>query len=68
MLTTAEDVLDDLASAELELGVELVTEQAGTVDRVVATPDGDRTAVDTLVRARRIDTAPASAAGTGATV
>lgn len=68
VLTTAEDVLDDIAAAELELGVELVTERSGVVERAVSTPDGDRTAIDTLVRARRIDAPPAAAAGTGATV
>ena len=54
VLQTAEDVLDDLAQAELELGAELVTERAGRIDRVVTTDDGPRTAIDTLVRARRI--------------
>ena len=68
VLTTAEGVLDDLAAAELTLDVELVTERAEQVDRVVATPEGDRSAIDTLVRVRRIDAAPASAAGTGASV
>jgi SAM-dependent methyltransferase len=68
VLTTAESVIDDLAAAELALDVELVTERAGRVERVVATPEGDRTAIDTFVRARRVDTAPAAAAGTGATV
>ena len=68
VLTTVEDVVDDLAAAELTLDIELVTERAERVDRVVATEDGDRTAIDTLVRARRVDAAPASAAGTGATV
>ncbi len=68
VLTTAEDVLDDIAAAELELGIELVTERSGVVERAVATPDGERTAIDTLVRARRIDAPPAAAAGTGATV
>jgi SAM-dependent methyltransferase len=68
VLTTTEDVLDDLAAAEIALEVELVTERAEHVDRVVETDDGGRTAIDTFVRARRIDAAPASAAGTGATV
>ena len=54
VLTTAEDVLDDITAAELELGVELVTERAERVDRPVTTPDGDRNAIDTLVRVRRI--------------
>src|SRR5947208_3399549 len=61
------DVVDDLAAAELTLDIELVTERAERVDRVVATDGGDRTAIDTLVRARRVDSGPASAAGTGAT-
>ncbi len=68
VLTTAEGILDELAAAELTLEVELVTERAEQVERVVATPEGDRTAIDTLVRARRVDAAPAAAAGTGATV
>ena len=68
VLTTVEAVLDDLAAAELGTEVELVTERAERVDRVVTTDEGDRTAIDTLVRARRIDTAPAADAGTGATV
>lgn len=54
VLMTAEDVVDDLCAAELELGVELVTERAGRVDRPVMTPDGERTAIDTLVRVRRV--------------
>jgi hypothetical protein len=49
--------VDALAAAELELGAELVIERAGRIDRVVATPDGDRTAIDTIVRARRIGSA-----------
>jgi SAM-dependent methyltransferase len=57
VLTTAESVVDALAAAELELGAELVIERAGRIDRVVATPDGDRTAIDTIVRARRIGSA-----------
>ncbi len=68
VLTTVEGVVDDLAAAELTLDIELVTERAERVDRLVVTEDGERTAIDTLVRARRVDTAPASAAGTGATV
>jgi SAM-dependent methyltransferase len=67
VLTTSEGVLDDLARAELELGVELVIERAERVDRVVVTEEGDRTAIDTFVRARRIDAPPAADAGTGAT-
>ena len=46
-----------IAAAELELGVELVVERAGRIDRVVTTADGDRTAIDTIVRARRVGTA-----------
>jgi SAM-dependent methyltransferase len=68
VLTTAEGVLDDLAAAELALDVELVTERAEQVERVVTTDEGERTAIDTFVRARRVDDAPAAAAGTGATV
>jgi SAM-dependent methyltransferase len=55
-LMTPEDVVDDLAAAELGLDVELVVERSTRVDRVVQTPDGPRTAIDMLVRARRIDT------------
>lgn len=54
VLTTAEDVLDDITAAEIELGVELVTERAERVDRPVETPEGDRNAIDTLVRVRRV--------------
>lgn len=54
VLMTAEDVIDDLAAAELEFGVELVTQKSGRVDRVVATPEGERTAIDTLVRVHRV--------------
>jgi SAM-dependent methyltransferase len=54
VLTTAEGVVDDLVAAELGLGVELVVERAGRVERPVVTPEGDRTAIDTLVRARRV--------------
>lgn len=57
VLTTAESVVDALAAAELELGAELVIERAGRIDRMVATADGDRTAIDTIVRARRIGSA-----------
>lgn len=66
VLTTAEGVLDDLAAGSLELGLELVTERAERVDRVVRVDDREATAIDTLVRARRIDSAPAASAGTGA--
>lgn len=54
VLLTAEDILDDLTAAEVELDLELVTERAGRVDRVVATDDGERTAIDTFVRVRRV--------------
>ena len=54
VLTTAEDVIDDVTAAEIELGVELVTERSGPVERVVTTPEGDRTAIDTLVRVHRV--------------
>lgn len=54
VLTTADGVLDSLAAAELSLGVELIVERSGRIDRVVSTPDGDRTAIDTIVRARRV--------------
>lgn len=54
VLTTAEGVVDDLVAAELTLGVELVVERAGRIERPVVTPEGDRTAIDTLVRARRV--------------
>ncbi len=68
VLTTSEGVVDDLAAAELELEVEMVVERAERVERVVATDEGERTAIDTLVRARRVDAPPAAAAGTGASV
>ncbi|MBU3700736.1 MAG: class I SAM-dependent methyltransferase [Acidimicrobiia bacterium] len=54
VLTTAEGVVDDLVAAELTLGVELVVERAGRIERPVVTAEGDRTAIDTLVRARRV--------------
>lgn len=54
VLMTVEDVLDDLSAAELELGVELVTERAERVDRPIATAEGERNAIDTLVRVRRV--------------
>ena len=57
VLTTAESVVDALAAAELALGSELVVERSGRIDRVVSTSEGDRTAIDTIVRARRIDPA-----------
>jgi len=68
VLTTVEDVLDDLAGAELELDAELVIERAEQVERPVVADDGTHNAIDTLVRARRIEAPPAAAAGTGATV
>jgi SAM-dependent methyltransferase len=40
----------DLVTAGLD---GLTVQQAGQVDRTVSTPDGDRTAIDTLVRATR---------------
>ncbi|MBU6329961.1 MAG: class I SAM-dependent methyltransferase [Acidobacteria bacterium] len=55
VLTTAEAVVDGLAAAELALGCELVIERSGRLERVVTTPEGDRTALDTIVRARRMD-------------
>jgi SAM-dependent methyltransferase len=53
-LLTAEAIIDDVTAAEVSLDVELVIEKSGRVDRVVATDDGDRTAIDTLVRVRRV--------------
>ena len=53
-LLTAEDIIDDLTAAELAVDVELVTEKAGRVDRSVVTDDGERNAIDTLVRVRRV--------------
>lgn len=55
VLTTAEAVLDAIAAAELALGTELVVERSGRIDRMVATAEGDRAAIDTIVRARRVD-------------
>ena len=55
-LMTPEDVVDDIAAAELGLDVELVVERNERVDRTVDTADGPRVAIDMLVRARRIDT------------
>jgi SAM-dependent methyltransferase len=57
VLTTAGSVVDALAAAELALGSELVVERSGRIDRMVSTPEGDRTAIDTIVRARRVDPA-----------
>ena len=56
VLTTAEGVVDDMAAASLEHGLELDVERAERVDRAVPTPDGERIAIDTLVRARRLPT------------
>jgi hypothetical protein len=53
-LLTAEDLIDDLTAAELLLDVELVTEKSGRIERSVSTDDGDRTAIDVLVRVRRV--------------
>lgn len=47
VLPRPEDVRADLA------GTGLVVERADTVERPVSTPDGERTALDCLVRARR---------------
>lgn len=47
VLFTPDDVVADLASSGL------VIERADRVHRTVATADGDRTAIDALVRARR---------------
>jgi SAM-dependent methyltransferase len=54
VLLTAEDILDDLTAAEVALDCELVTEKAGRVERTVVTDEDDRTAIDTLVRVRRV--------------
>ncbi len=55
VLTTSEGIVDDIAAACLQYGVELVIERAERVDRVVATSEGERIAIDTLVRAQRLD-------------
>jgi len=47
VLYTPDDVVDDLA------GAGLLVERAERVERPVHTPDGERTALDALVRARR---------------
>ena len=54
VLQTAEDILDDLAQCEVDSDRELVIERSGRVERVVHTDAGERTAIDTLVRARRV--------------
>jgi SAM-dependent methyltransferase len=56
VLTTAEGVVDDMAAASIEHGLELDVERAERVDRAVPTPEGERIAIDTLVRARRLPT------------
>jgi SAM-dependent methyltransferase len=55
VLTTAEAIVDDLAAASLSSGAELVIERAEQVHRVVVTDEGEVNAIDTLVRARRLD-------------
>jgi SAM-dependent methyltransferase len=55
VLTTAEAIVDDLAAASLSSGAELVIERAEQVHRVVVTGEGEFNAIDTLVRARRLD-------------
>ena len=47
MLYTARDVVEDLDGAGLQI------ERAERVERPVLTPDGERVALDALVRARR---------------
>lgn len=47
VLYTAAEVADDLGGGNLEI------ERAGLVERPVETPDGERTALDALVRVRR---------------
>lgn len=54
VLLTAEDLLDDLTAAEVTLDLELVTERAGRVERIVSTDEGERTAIDTILRVRRV--------------
>ena len=49
VLYTADDVVDDLADAGLNV------ERAERVERPVQTPDGERIALDALVRAHRTD-------------
>jgi SAM-dependent methyltransferase len=58
VLTTSEAIVDDMASASLEHGLELDVERAERVDRLVPTAEGERVALDTLVRARRLPTGP----------
>ena len=60
VLTTAEAIVDDLAAARLSGGAELVIERAEQVHRLVTTDDGEVNAIDTLVRARRLDVPAAS--------
>ena len=54
VLCTVDAVLDALAAAELALEVELIIERSERIHRVVSTVDGDRTAIDTFVRAVRV--------------
>ena len=68
VLTTAEGVLDDLAAGSLELGLELVTERAERVDRVVRVDDRGGAPPSTPSCGPVASTPPpAAAAGTGAT-
>jgi hypothetical protein len=49
VLYTAPDVVEDITGAGLQI------ERAECVERPVQTPDGERVALDALVRARRPD-------------
>jgi ubiquinone/menaquinone biosynthesis C-methylase UbiE len=55
VLYTPADVIDDLADRP-----DLVVEKAERVRRPVPTPDGDKAAIDALVRVRRTVAAPAA--------
>jgi len=54
VLVTSEGIIADITAAEIDLDVELVIERAERIDRAVSTPDGDRNAIDTLVRVHRV--------------
>lgn len=54
VLMTAEQIIDHVTAAELRSDYEVVIEQAGVVERPVATEEGERVALDTLVRLRRV--------------
>ena len=53
VLWTAGEIVEGIGTGPLDPGVDLIIERTEVVERHVATDDGERVALDTLVRVRR---------------